>query len=55
MADKTFTLVELSEFDGIKNDKIYIALNYKVYDVTEIGKAHYGKGFNKLIFNFFNI
>ena len=44
MPDKTFTNAELSEFDGKKNEKIYVALNFNVYDVTEKGQSHYGKG-----------
>ena len=44
MDDKTFTLQELSKYNGKKNEKIYVALNFKVWDVTEKGKVQYGPG-----------
>ena len=42
--EKPYTLKELKEFDGSDENKpLYLAVNYKVYDVTK-GKTFYGKG-----------
>jgi len=42
--EKPYTLKELKEFNGSDENKpLYIALNYKVYDVTK-SKSFYGKG-----------
>lgn len=41
---RDFTLEELKEYDGVKNEgRILIAVNGKVFDVTK-GKAFYGPG-----------
>lgn len=37
------TLQQLSEFDGVKNKAIYLAIKGVIFDVTS-GKDHYGKG-----------
>jgi membrane-associated progesterone receptor component len=38
-----FTLEKLRAFDGIKSERILLAVNTTVYDVTS-GKEFYGKG-----------
>lgn len=38
---KGFTLEDLHNFDGVKNQKIYVSVKGKVYDVT--GSGFYGK------------
>jgi predicted heme/steroid binding protein len=35
MAEKTFTLAELAEFDGKNGKPVYVAYQGKVYDVSE--------------------
>ena len=40
----TFSLAELSKYDGVKCDKIYVALKGTVFDVTEKGKDFYAPG-----------
>lgn len=46
MAEKTFTLEELSKFDGQNGNKAYVAVNGVVYDVSGIeawkGGKHHG-------------
>lgn len=37
------TLQQLSEYDGIQNKSIYLAIQGIIFDVT-LGKDHYGKG-----------
>lgn len=44
MKKKDFTIQELREFDGTKNDgRILVAINGKVFDVTK-GRHFYGPG-----------
>lgn len=38
---RDFTIEQLREFDGVKNEKIYIAMRGEVYDVSN-AKAYYG-------------
>lgn len=40
---RDFTLAELQEYDGLKNPRILMAVNGKVFDVTR-GKKFYGPG-----------
>ncbi|KAJ3415684.1 hypothetical protein HDV05_004362 [Chytridiales sp. JEL 0842] len=40
---RNFTPTELSEYDGVKNKKIYMGVNGRVYDVTA-GAGFYGPG-----------
>lgn len=40
---RDFTLAELQEYDGLKNPRILMAINEKVFDVTR-GKKFYGPG-----------
>lgn len=40
---RDFTLAELQEYDGLKNPRILMAINGKVFDVTR-GKKFYGPG-----------
>ncbi|BDA42620.1 probable membrane-associated progesterone receptor component 2 [Coccomyxa sp. Obi] len=40
---KEFSLNELSQYDGIKREEIYISVRGKVYDMTP-GKDFYGPG-----------
>ncbi|KAJ3078419.1 hypothetical protein HK102_004524 [Quaeritorhiza haematococci] len=40
---KNFTPAELSQFDGLKTNKIYMGVNGRVYDVTR-GASFYGPG-----------
>lgn len=40
---KEFSLDELSQYDGVKRDEIYISVRGKVYDMTP-GKDFYGPG-----------
>lgn len=48
MKKKDFTIQELREYDGTKNDgRILVAINGKVFDVTK-GRHFYGPG--KLLF-----
>lgn len=42
MKKKDFTVAELREYDGVKNERILLAVNGKVFDVTNRGKAFYG-------------
>ena len=45
MSLKEFTLPELHKYNGKGPDgKIYVALDGKVYDVTEKGAKYYAKG-----------
>ena len=45
MAGKDLTLAELKKFDGSGDGGlIYVALNGKIFDVTEKGKQFYGPG-----------
>ncbi|CAN6674384.1 hypothetical protein TRVA0_052S01002 [Trichomonascus vanleenenianus] len=41
--DDSFTFEQLAEFDGVKNDKIYVAIRGTVFDVTK-AKERYGPG-----------
>ena len=42
---KTFTLKELKKYDGSGSDgTVYVAVDGKVFDVTEKGKDFYGPG-----------
>lgn len=43
MRRRDFTLEQLREYDGLKNPRILMAVNMKVFDVTS-GKKFYGKG-----------
>ncbi|KAI9500694.1 cytochrome b5-like heme/steroid binding domain-containing protein [Coemansia spiralis] len=48
---KTYTLKDLSEYDGSDSSKpILLGLNYNVYDVTS-GSEHYSKGKSYSIFS----
>ncbi|KAL4613228.1 membrane-associated progesterone receptor component 2 [Arapaima gigas] len=42
MRRRDFTLEQLSEYDGVKNPRILMAVNMKVFDVTS-GKKFYGR------------
>ncbi|KAK2172089.1 hypothetical protein NP493_994g02027 [Ridgeia piscesae] len=45
MAGKDLTLAELRKFDGSGDGGlIYVAINGKIFDVTEKGKQFYGPG-----------
>lgn len=44
MKKRDFTVAQLSEYDGVKNERILIAVNGKVFDVTNRGKNFYGPG-----------
>lgn len=43
MRRRDFTLEQLSEYDGLQNPRILMAVNMKVFDVTT-GKKFYGRG-----------
>ena len=43
MKKRDFTVKELLEFDGIKNERVLLAVCGKVFDVTK-GKSFYGPG-----------
>ena len=43
MKKRDFTLQELKEYDGKSNQRILVAVNGKVFDVTR-GKNYYGPG-----------
>uniref|UniRef100_A0A0N5AEI9 Cytochrome b5 heme-binding domain-containing protein n=1 Tax=Syphacia muris TaxID=451379 RepID=A0A0N5AEI9_9BILA len=40
---KDLTLDELREYDGVKNERVFLALFGNIYDVTQ-GKSFYGPG-----------
>lgn len=42
MKKRDFTVTELREYDGVKNERILLAVNGKVFDVTNRGKDFYG-------------
>lgn len=42
---RDFNLADLQEYDGLKNPRILMAVNGKVFDVTR-GKKFYGPGIN---------
>ena len=45
MAGKEMTLAELRKYDGCgEGGRIYVAINGKVFDVTEKGRHFYGAG-----------
>ncbi|XP_039255664.2 membrane-associated progesterone receptor component 1-like [Styela clava] len=44
MKKRDLTVAQLSEYDGVKNERILIAVNGKVFDVTNRGKNFYGPG-----------
>lgn len=45
MAGKDMTLAELRKFDGSGEDgRIFVAINGKIFDVTEKGRQFYGPG-----------
>lgn len=43
MKKRDFTVSELLEFDGVRNDRVLLAVCGKVFDVTK-GKSFYGPG-----------
>ena len=43
MKKRDFTVKELLEFDGVKNERVLLAVCGKVFDVTK-GKSFYGPG-----------
>lgn len=43
MKKRDFTLEELREYDGVKNERVLLAINGNVFDVTR-GKDFYGPG-----------
>ena len=43
MKKRDFTVEELLEYDGIKNERVLLAVCGKVFDVTK-GKSFYGPG-----------
>ena len=43
MEKRDFTPQELVEYDGVKNKRVLLAVNFKVFDVTR-GKDFYGPG-----------
>ena len=57
-ADTVFTKEQLSEYDGENGNKIYIAVDGIVYDVTDkstwSGGRHYGVAGGKDLTNYFN-
>lgn len=56
--DNVFTKEQLSEYDGQNRNKIYIAVDGIVYDVTDkdtwSGWRHYGVAAGKDLTNYFN-
>lgn len=42
MKRRDFTVAELREYDGVKNERILLSVNGKVFDVTNRGKSFYG-------------
>lgn len=42
MKKRDFTVAQLREYDGVKNERILVAVNGKVFDVTKRGKGFYG-------------
>ena len=56
--DNVFTKEQLSEYDGQNRNKIYIAVDGIVYDVTDkdtcSGGRHYGVAAGKDLTNYFN-
>lgn len=52
MKKRDFTPEELLEYDGVKNKRVLLAVNSKVFDVTR-GKDFYGPGESVMCFNFF--
>ena len=56
--DNVFTKEQLSEYDGQNRNKIYIAVDGIVYDVTDkdtwSGARHYGVAAGKDLTNYFN-
>ena len=51
MKKRDFTPQELLEYDGVKQKRVLLAVNFKVFDVTR-GKDFYGPG--KLMIQFFH-
>lgn len=43
MKKRDFTVSELLEFDGVKNERVLLSVCGKVFDVTK-GKSFYGPG-----------
>ena len=43
MKKRDFTPEELQEYDGVKQKRVLLAVNFKVFDVTR-GKDFYGPG-----------
>jgi len=43
MKKRDFTPEELLEYDGVKQKRVLLAVNFKVFDVTR-GKDFYGPG-----------
>lgn len=48
MKKRDFTVQELLEFDGVKNERVLLAVCGKVFDVTK-GKSFYGPGLLSII------
>jgi membrane-associated progesterone receptor component len=48
MKKRDFTVKDLLEFDGVKNERVLLAVCGKVFDVTK-GKSFYGPGFTRFV------
>ena len=51
MPKRDFTVAELKHFNGVKDPRILLAVNGKVFDVTS-GKQNYGPGMSVFILSY---